>query len=353
VPFWTQSLDAIFTSSAMSGHPGAVGGAPTFAVATWCANPNANNSAPDIFVEAYDLGDASGEASWTFHETQISSGTGAWRYMRRGRARRRKPALPPRLRLCVPNLTGVRFRFAPAVFQVAMARHAVPSGGGAELPVDTVALESHDFFRYVNDSLSRCDAFGFASRGGAKGSTPAWHFHVENCTNQVATDSLDMSVQLSDDGSLAVFQALLLPADTPPLNQSDVPGNNTLVGLDGQTGALLWQIVLPLDPHCYLGSVRVSATGNWVAWWVVDAERPISIVNGRTGEVRAFLSNVSDWAGVEVSDSGDFVVLAWDANITVLEWSASAGAYAVQRAFQVPAPPPAKGGGWVCQATAM
>lgn len=308
-PFWTQNTDAIFTSSSMSVHASEALGAPTFAAATWCQNPQPDNSSygPDIFVETWDLSDVSGNSSWRFHETQISIGT---------------------------------------AFQVTMARHAVSSDA---LAVDLVALESHDFFRYANGSLSPCDAFGFKSRGDG---TPAWHFHITNCTNQAILDSLDMGVTMSDDGSLAVFQALLLPANSSG-DQSDVPGNNTLVGLDGQTGALRWQITLPIDPHSYIGSVSASAGGNWAAWWVLYATHPIWIVDGVTGAVRATIDSTADWAGVQISDSGDFVVLADDQNVTVLQWDSSAGAYVVQRAFQAPPPLPSKGGNWVCQATAM
>lgn len=134
---WQQSEQtSIYTSAAIARHASAP---PTFATATDLNNP--------IFVEAYNVSEPAGAASWAYPDS------------RQG-----------------------------ASFTVAMARHT--EGAAANTPVDTVALN----FGPPGDTT--CTLLAWSSLGSGK---PAWKFTRPNCSAY--------GVAISDDGSTAVVSA--------------------------------------------------------------------------------------------------------------------------------------------------
>ena len=185
-------------------------------------------------------------------------------------------------------------------FQVAMARHADSFGVGN---IDTIAAEA----QFVPPST--CQVFAWSSLGGS--STPAWSVNVSNCDANLLYDD-DRNVDISDDGSTAVFSGFLIQG------KDYIP---QLWVFSAQTGKLRY--TKNLGATGAGGPVQLSENGTWVAWTTGDS---VMVLDGLTGKVRDTVQ--MGWNCMAVlSDSGDYLAFAGQDVGKIYKWDATNSQY--------------------------
>jgi hypothetical protein len=206
------------------------------------------------------------------------------------------------------------------LYQVAAARHCESGGSGAG-PVDVWVTES-DVFNNAGISV-----FGLSS--AATAATPVWTRRFPN----INPSDGGFTVVASDRGDRVVVQYLLQLTPTH--------GVAVAVGVNGQTGAVLWTYNTTNPQSSYYVRASISANGAWVLF--VDGQSPDSpnnatVLVGATGEVRdSSIPLPYYFPASAISDSGDYVAVIDEIAVNVYAWGASRGAYELA---YVLAPPP-------------
>ena len=200
-------------------------------------------------------------------------------------------------------------------FETTSARHCESGGKGGA--VDVFVVEDDSF----NDNAFT--VFGLSS--AASSAEPVWARRF-NCMNQDG----GKTAKASDQGARLVVQCEYFRSS-----------GGTVFGLDGQTGAILWQYntTNPLVGTCM--DVQVTASGSWVLYldaFSPDTPNNATVLAGATGAVRDSSIPLPYYsASAAISDSGNFVAVVDEIAVNVYKWSAKRSAYELA---YVLAPPP-------------